>query len=521
MLFAVVLLAVSMRNLASVAVPLTFVLTTQLLTLGPMGYLGVKLNLVLAILPPLTFVIVLATAVHLLVRYRELLSLGRDAIAAAAETYRDKGWAVLWTGVTTLVGFGSLGSSPVGPVRSLGLWSSIALTVMLAAAFSLYPALLVSWVGSGRSDRRALEGLLRRHGRAWAEGAARRRRVWMTAAALVLGLSAVGTGRLRVESNALTYLAAEHPARRAVEALEASGIGSAAVELVLSLPPSAAGDGGFRQRQRLQALAALAAELRRGELVTGVVSAGDVAAAGSGVANELGGFGALAAQGALEQALRPFLAADGGTTRLTLFTHIVGFDRLDRLREVAAAAARRAFPAAAVTVTGQYPLLLETQRRLISTLSTSFSVTLLCVAVILAFLVGHWRYMLLSLVPSAGPVLCVLGLMGWAGVPLDVATVMVAAVILGLAVDDTIHTLNHFRELAPKVGRLEAVASTLEHTAGAYVLSGLILVAGFGVCALSSFAPTARFGGLSAVGIALSVVGAIFVVPALLGKAER
>jgi predicted RND superfamily exporter protein len=95
---------------------------------------------------------------------------------------------------------------------------------------------------------------------------------------------------------------------------------------------------------------------------------------------------------------------------------------------------------------------------------------------------------------------------------------MVASVVLGLAVDDTIHTLGHFRELAPALGRREAVAGTLERTAPAYILTGAILAAGFGVCALSDFAPTARFGGLSALAIAFAVAGDLFLLPALLGS---
>jgi predicted RND superfamily exporter protein len=174
-----------------------------------------------------------------------------------------------------------------------------------------------------------------------------------------------------------------------------------------------------------------------------------------------------------------------------------------------------------VETTGELPLVLESQRELLTTLGVSLSLTLAAVAVILRLILGSTRLTLLALIPNLWPVVGVLGLMGWAGVPLDVATVMVASVVLGLAVDDTIHTLGHFRELAPRLGKLEAIAGTLERTAPSYVLTGLILGAGFGVCALSDFAPTARFGLLAAIAIALAVLGDLFLVPALLGAAPR
>jgi hypothetical protein len=123
-------------------------------------------------------------------------------------------------------------------------------------------------------------------------------------------------------------------------------------------------------------------------------------------------------------------------------------------------------------------------------------------------------------VPNLWPVLLILGGMGWFGVPLDIATVMVASIVLGLVVDDTIHTLAHYRTLSAELGGRAAVADRMEKTAPAYLLTGVILCCGFGVCALSDFAPTARFGLLSAVAIAIAVIADFTLVPALFGRAR-
>ncbi len=111
--------------------------------------------------------------------------------------------------------------------------------------------------------------------------------------------------------------------------------------------------------------------------------------------------------------------------------------------------------------------------------------------------------------------------MGWFGVPLDLATVMVASIVLGLAVDSTIHTLAHHRERRREVGARAAVVEKLERAAPAYLLTAAILCAGFGVCGLSDFAPTARFGQLAAAALALSLVANLLLVPALFGGGER
>jgi predicted RND superfamily exporter protein len=95
---------------------------------------------------------------------------------------------------------------------------------------------------------------------------------------------------------------------------------------------------------------------------------------------------------------------------------------------------------------------------------------------------------------------------------------MVASIVLGLVVDDTIHTLARYREKRLELGAFEAVADRLEHTAPAYLLTGAILAAGFGVCALSDFEPIARFGALSATTVTLAVLADLTLVPALFAR---
>jgi hypothetical protein len=119
-------------------------------------------------------------------------------------------------------------------------------------------------------------------------------------------------------------------------------------------------------------------------------------------------------------------------------------------------------------------------------------------------------------------VVALLGGMGWLGVRLDLATVMVASIALGLAVENTMHTLaTHARDVAEHGSPAAAVVARLERSAPAYVLTFTILAAGFGVCGLSDFAPIARFGVLSAIALGLALACDLVLVPALFGGAGR
>lgn len=533
LVLAALLLAATFREAGAVVLPLAFVATVEIVVLGAMGYAGVKLNLVVAILPPILFVIALASAVHLMLRCRDIeASQGPDsesAIAATLATYRDKGRALFWTTVSTLAGFASLAVTPVAPIRTLGLWAGLGLAFSGLAAFTLLPCLLARTMARRAVlPERAFELRLQRLGRRLTEIAADHR-AWVLAVYAGLALvAAAGLPRLQVASNALHYLAPEHPVRSGIESVERLGIGLSALELVASVSPGE--ETGFFSAPRLDQLAALAAALREIPGVLSVVGATDLlddvarasplAAAFTPTELRPRLLPLVRADAAGARALGRFLAADGSETRLTLFVPTSGYAHADPVAERALALARRTLPGATVELTGQYPLLLAMQRYLLSTLALSLLLTLPVLAITFYILLRDVKGTFYALVPNLWPVLLILGAMGWFGVPLDIATVMVASITLGLVVDDTIHTLAHYRELRAELGARGAVADRMEKTAPAYLLTGVILACGFGVCALSGFAPTAHFGLLSAIAIVIAVIADFTLVPALFGRSD-
>ncbi len=523
-LVAAALLVVLFRSLTGVVLPLTLVGVCEVVLLGAMGYAGQRLDIVTSLLTPLVMVIALATGVHVLAYHRRLRAAGLDPAAAVLATYRVKAWPVLWTGMTTCVGFASLALSGVPPVRALGLWTAFAIAFLTLAALSLYPALLATPSATGGTARPGLADHVGGWGRRWAAWAVEHRR-WVAAlfAAAAL-LAAVGLPRMSIESNILTFFRPTHPLRAEVEDLEARGLGVVAASLVLERPAS------FDDPTALVRLAGLAAALRREPLAFGVLSAGDlvadvVARSPEPVAGVEPWTAARARVNAIPD-LRRFLAllltGDGTHTRLILMTPVRGFTELEPLYRRAEALAHEAFPEAKAWVTGQYPLVLAAQHSLLRTVVLSLTATFLVIAVVLRLLLGSAALTWRAVVPNLWPVLVVLGSMGWFGVPVDSATVMIAAVVLGLAVDDTLHTLGHLRHvMGGTAGGSQAgqVVDTLAETAAGHVSTSTILVLGFGVCGLSSLLPVARFGALSSLAIAAALAADLLLVPALLASA--
>ncbi len=530
-LFTVVLLGWVLRRASEVVASLLFVGLCQLLVMATIGYMGVRLNMVLAILPPLLFVIALATAVHVVLYLRRAPAGDEPSEARVARVFRAKGWALLWTGITTVIGFASLAISPLAPVRSLGIWAAIGLGLTTFCAFVCFPPILATLGFGTASATSSWEGRWARRGKALGRWSHTHRAAVLLIAALISGVALLGVPQIQTASNALHYLAPDHPLRSGIERLESHGIGVAAVELVIHMPASNGGaPPAFTSAIEVDRLADLGTELEQLPDVFGVVSAGTVlrdalrhvptTPTNVHMRQQM----ALAGlQGDVEgkRVLNALLTEGRLAAHATVFVKTSDIEDLDHLNQKISELSLGHFPEATVETTGQYPLLLEAQKHLISTLATSLGLTLLVIAFVLRLVLPSFRLALLALLPNLWPVVGVFGYMGWVGVPLDIASVMTASVVLGLAVDDSIHTLGHFRRLAPVHGSRAAVEETLFATAPAYVLTACILIAGFGVCALSSFAPIARFGGLSAIAIGLALVGDLLLLPALLSLTPK
>jgi predicted RND superfamily exporter protein len=532
---AIAFLVFIFRRLWDVCIPLIFVAVCQSILFGIMGYLGVRLNLVNIILAPLIFVIALATAVHLLVSFRDTRQkTEKNAAAVVEDTYRVKGWPVLWTGVTTLVAFGSLVTGIMPPLRSLGIWSALGIAIMTILAFTFYPVLLAGIRQKpGQQPERPFETWARRNGRTWATWAIRRRLAVLIVMAVVFAAAVLGLTRLDVEDNLAHYFSPHHPVRAQLEKLQQSGIGVFSAEVFLSYrgtnrEKQDEDDPGFQEPWSQQRLAQLTCQLRSEPLIYGAAGSGDLVefSLRSLIINdeqeEISENTRWMALGMLQTApdsrklLQALLTPDGQSTRITLLVPVLSFNRLEPLFERIKAEAATFFPGAKIWITGQYPLILLAQQKLLSGLILALSITLLCVALVLWLLLRSVRLTLLVLLPNLWPVVLVLGGMGLLNVSLDSVSIMTASIVLGLAVDDTFHTLGYFLKLAPKLGRTEAIAATLERTAPAHILTSVILASGFAACTLSVLVPVSRMGALSAVAIALALIGDLLLIPALL-----
>jgi len=345
-----------------------------------------------------------------------------------------------------------------------------------------------------------------------------RRGPWVVAAALGLGaLAAVGVGRLQVESHILRFFAPEHPLVRATAEVEAQLMGLTPLEVWVEGPTAR-----VVSAEAIAALRRFTATVTAEPDVLGVISPLDLDPRLAALSP------ALAARALRAALARGELAADATShvrvhgeriaVRITLACATTASERSLRLSGRVREALAAGFPPDLdVRLTGAIPILVRIQALLLRTQVRSFAGALGVVTLLLVLALRSPALAALSLVPNVLPVLFTLGGMGWCGLPLDVATVTVAGIALGLVVDDTIHLLHRYH-LARGAGAAApaAVAAALRGVGRPVVVTSLALGLGFLAFGAAPFRPTRDFGLLTAATAATALLMDLAVLPALI-----
>ena len=151
----------------------------------------------------------------------------------------------------------------------------------------------------------------------------------------------------------------------------------------------------------------------------------------------------------------------------------------------------------------------------------SLSLLLIIIFIIMSILFVNFKAGFLSLVPNFFPIIIVFGMMGIFKIPLNVGTAMVAAIAIGIAVDDTIHLMTRYnKEMRILQDQQKAIDVCIRAEITPVMSTSIALAAGFAVVCFSSFMPIVNFGFLSAFVMLFALLGDLFITPILLSSTQ-
>ena len=506
-----IVLFVLFGSLRCVALPLLSVILGLVWTFGLKSLLGSPVTPVSSALVALITIIGVANSVHFISHYRLELTRSTDREKAMLDTFARAGTPCFLTSLTTAVGFGSLVVSHIPLIRHLGAFAGFGIMSAFALTMVLLPIGLSGKVL--RQDRTqtgsrmwpALGRFVVEHSRA----------LIVLCVILTLAIS-LGAFRIQVEPSMAEYLKRSSPVRQAADFFDARLSGSSGIELMLDAP-----SGSFENSETLRAINHLQNSIENHDRVAQTYSIVDYVKAVNHGSIPGTNAGVARAIDVLERAdgidLSEYYAQ--GTTdslRVSIRTKQLQIDEREAIIGDIEEFASSDLQGIQLTVTGADGLVNSITVDIVQTQVYS---VLIAMAVILGLMLLFFgpRGALAAILPNVLPVALLFGFLGIAGVKLNIATITVAAICIGLVVDDTIHFFAHFRRIVIKTGdRKAATQETLEEVGSALFFTSLTLVLGFTVFTLSESAFLMQFGFLASGALVVAFVADITVSPAIL-----
>ena len=175
------------------------------------------------------------------------------------------------------------------------------------------------------------------------------------------------------------------------------------------------------------------------------------------------------------------------------------------------------FPNLDVNLTGSMATLMVVADEIATSQFNSFALALLIVSLIMIIALGSLGGGIMGMVPNAIPAFLAFGLMGLFGIPLDVDSLLIAPLILGIAVDDTIHFMTHYRVELSKTGSIaEALDSAIKEVGQAVMFTTMVIGLGFAVLSFSDYLGMAKVGFFGSIAIFVALLCDLFLIPAMI-----
>jgi predicted RND superfamily exporter protein len=532
-----VLLLIMFRRISGIFLPLIIVLLSLLSTLGIMAFTGTAIKPPTQILPSFLLAVGVGTSVHILAIFYHHYSLHGHKEDSIAHAIGHSGLAIVMTNVTTASGLLSFSTSEIAPIADLGIFAGIGVLLAFVYTIVLLPALLailplpVKKTKTDKNHNPIMDRFLTGVG----NFSTRHPYLILGTCSILVVLAVWAALNIRFSHDILRWFPSKSEIRIATEKLDHNMRGTINLEVIIDTGK----ENGLYDPDTLN-------RIEKAEDLAETIAHDDVFV---GKAWSL-----TTILKEINQALnenRPEFYAIPQNRNLVAQEFLLfensGSDDLEDLVDSQFSVARFSikgpfidayqygefldtleryfvdtFPEATITLTGMMPLLSQTISNAIKSMAKSYIIALVVITVLMMVLIGRFRIGLLSMIPNLAPIVLMLGIIGATPISMDLFTMMVASIAIGLAVDDTIHFMHNFRRYYEQSGDPEqAVHQTLQTTGRAMLVTTVVLASGFFIFVFASMNNLFNFGVLTAFTVLMALAADYFVAPALMVVVHR
>ncbi len=526
-----VLLALVFRRFGAVVLPLLVSSLAMVCTMSAMAIIGIPLTTVTQIMPSFLLAIGVGSAVHILSIYYQATSRGESREDSIAFALEHSGLAVVMTSLTTAGGMLSFTTASLTHLSDLGIITPIGILIALVFSLVLLPALIAFMpIKGGIVAENEISGtrrILMRIG----DYATRHAVVVLAVWSVILGVSVMGALRLEVSHDSIAWFPEDDPLRIAMETLNDRLNGTMFIEAVVST-----GEENKIQSpellRRIEEFESFAKGLSTESVYVGkTISITDVIQETHQALNEnreefyaIPEDPQLVAQELLlfesggSDDLEKLVDSQFSQARITLKIPFAdGVEYAPFMAQLEKGAERILGDEVEIVFTGEARMMAAIVGTLIFNLIKTYALAFAIITPLMMLLLGSFRLGLVSMIPNLAPLVITLGIMGWFEIPLEVFTLLIGSIALGLAVDDTVHFMHNFRRYFERDGDVgRATRDTLSTTGQALLFTSIILSSGFFIYTLATMTNLFYFGLLTGITILFAFLADLVLAPALM-----
>jgi uncharacterized protein len=546
-LFLVGMLSIIFRKLRWVMLPLLSCFYAGLLMIGLLSLVGWHVTVISSNFISLMLIITMSMNVHLIVRYRQLfndypeLSQHELVLTTASKMV----WPCLYTALTTIMAFSSLVVSGIKPIIDFGWMMTIGLSVTFLTSFILFPSILGMLAKGteklGSKDEfqftSKLASLTEVHGNKI-----------LVITVILAAVSTYGITRLEVENSFINYFSDSTEIYKGLRLIDEKMGGTTPMDIILNFdeaPEEAAEEddefedlealfGEFSEEQEeiwftperidtikqvhdhletfpaIGKVLSLASIIRVGEEINeGEFDAFELAIVSKNMPDEI-----------KESMITPYVSEENNEARISIriLDSLKDLRRKELLEQIKTDLVEKIGLAEdKVQITGILVLYNNMLQSLFKSQILTLGVVMGGIALMLVILFRSVTLAFIGIIPNILAAAIILGLMGLLRIPLDMMTITIAAITIGIAVDNSIHYIYRFREELPKTGDYVKTMHYCHANIGKAVFyTAITIIIGFSILVLSNFIPTIYFGLLTALAMFIALFAALTLLPKLI-----
>jgi len=552
-IFIVVTLTIIFREIRWVILPLLSCFFAVLIMIGMLGFLNWKVTVISSNFISLMLILTMSMNIHLSVRYRQLCrdKSSEEQADIVFTTTKRMVWPCLYAALTTILAFSSLVFSGIRPVIDFGWMMAIGLCVTFLTSFLLFPAVLMLLKKSSSliTDKRQsaitsrLASIARFHGG----------KVIILSVLLAV-ISVIGIARLKVENGFINYFSKKTEIYQGMKLIDDKLGGTFPLDIILNFGEqqgNSAADGTFNETDdddtleeddldwagdsdpadywltpfkverikevhdylaglpeigkvlSLASVIRVAEQLNKGKEFDGI---------------ELGVLNKKIPDNIRSDMVDPYISVDNNEARISvrILDSLEDIRRKDLLERISSDLSSK-FGENSVTIAGMLVLYNNMLQSLFRSQILTLGIVLLGIAIMLLVLFRSITLSIIGIIPNLLAIGIVLGIMGLMDIPLDMMTITIAAITMGIAIDNSIHYIYRFREEFAKNGNYAETLHLCHGNVGKAILNtSVTIIFGFSILVLSNFIPTIYFGVFTGLAMFIALLSVLALLPKLI-----